>query len=254
MLGAVRQGSLWIHWVHDLHRGLLLGGLGDLLVGLLGVPLLALLLAGLALWLQRDAVPWREKLVAVGGLRGRRRLANQHRAFGLRVLLPLLVAVVTGIGMAFPDTVQWGLYRLIRWGTPPGSAAGAGPVDLEGAVRLAGALRPGWQVQFIDLPVPGRTTTIGVELAPPAPWPGQGISVQVDPATGALPEIGGDDPVGRIRGWIVALHDGTVLGLPHRLALAGIGALPLVMGWLGLRLWWRSRQAKRQVRRRAAAA
>ena len=248
LLGEVRQGAHVVNWVHSLHRGLLLGRPGDVLVGLLGVPLIALLGAGLGLWLRQDALPWREKLVSIASLRGRRRIANQHRALGFRAALPLLVAALTGIGMAFPQTLQWALYRVIRNIPPPLSLPGEGPVDLAGAAALALAQHPGWRVVFIDLPQPGRPPLHNVELAPTAPWPGQGATVRVDTTTGALAEIVATDPVGRIRGWIIALHDGTVFGLPHRLAMLVIGLLPLVLGWLGLRLWWRARQARRRLR------
>jgi uncharacterized iron-regulated membrane protein len=248
VLGEVRQGTHVVNWLHALHRGLLLGRPGDVLVGLLGLPLVALLAAGLGLWLRRDALPWREKLISIAGLRGRRRIANQHRALGFRAALPLLIAALTGIGMAFPQTLQWALYRVIRTIPPPLSRPGEGPVDLAGAAALALAERPGWRVAFIDLPQPGRPPLHAIELAPAAPWPGQGATVRIDPATGALVEIVAADPVGRIRGWIIALHAGTVLGLPHRLAMLVVGLLPLVLGWLGLRLWWRARQARRRLR------
>ena len=248
LLGEVRQGAHAVNWLHALHRSLLLGRPGDVLVGLLGLPLAALLGAGLGLWFRRDALPWREKLVSDARLRGRRRIANQHRVLGFRAALPLLVAALTGIGMAFPQTLQWALYRVIRNIPPPLSLPGEGPVDLAGAAALALAQRPGWRVAFIELPQPGEPPLHGVELAPPAPWPGQGATVRIDTATGALAEIIPADPVGRTRGWIIALHDGTVFGLPHRLAMLVVGLLPLVLGWLGLRLWWRARQARRRLR------
>ena len=248
LLGEVRQGAHLVNWFHALHRSLLLGRPGDVLVGLLGLPLAALLAAGLGLWFRRDALPWREKLLSIAGLRGRRRIANQHRALGFRAALPLLVAALTGIGMAFPQTLQWALYRVIRTIPPPLSLPGEGPVDLAGAAALALAQRPGWRVVFIELPQPGQPPLHEVELAPPSPWPGQGATVRVDAATGALAAVIPADPVGTIRGWIIALHAGTVLGLPHRLALLVVGVLPLVLGWIGLRLWWRARQARRRLR------
>ncbi|RYJ03807.1 MAG: hypothetical protein EON47_02710, partial [Acetobacteraceae bacterium] len=178
LLGEVRQGAHLVNWIHALHRGLLLGRPGDVLVGLLGLPLLVLLGAGLGLWFKRDALPWREKLFSDARLRGRRRLANQHRALGFRAALPLLIAALTGIGMAFPQTLQWALYRVFRDIPPPLSLPGEGPVDLAGAAALALAQRPGWRVAFIDLPQPGQPSLHDIELVPATPWPGQGTTVR----------------------------------------------------------------------------
>src|SRR3954454_23426696 len=89
-----------------------------------------------------DAVPWRERLFSQNGLRGRRRLANLHRALAFRALLPLLLAVCTGLTLAFPQTTQRLLYRVTTAIPQPPPMPGDGPVDLAGALALAEAARP----------------------------------------------------------------------------------------------------------------
>ncbi|MBL6456172.1 PepSY domain-containing protein [Belnapia sp. T6] len=247
VLGEVGQGTKLVHLVHDLHRSLLLGRPGDVLVGLLALPTLLLLGAGFWLWREPGPLPWRERLASVRGLRGRRRLANWHRVLGLRLLPLLLIAAITGFGMAFPRTVERALYRLVPAGTPPTTASGTGPVDLAGALALAQAQRPDWAIRWIDLPQPGGPARYRIALAPTDGWPGHEAGVTVDATTGALSEIADTDPVTRISAWIEALHYGTAFGLPHRLLVLATGLGPVALGLLGFLLW---RRGRGRVRRR----
>jgi uncharacterized iron-regulated membrane protein len=254
VLGERRWGSQRIHWFYFLHNGALFGRWGGLAVGLAALPLLALLLAGLALWARRDALPWRERLIIRKGLRGRRRLANWHRVLGLRAALPLAIAAVTGLGIAFDQTTQAVLYRLVRPG--PGAVAplapGRGPLDLDGAVALVEAARPGWRVSAID-----RADTAGriplLLLPRDTGLPRAPSQALVDTGTGALLTLRDPDAVAHIGAWLMALHNGTAFGLPHRLAVVALGLLPAALGGLGLALWLRGRARLWQARARATA-
>jgi uncharacterized iron-regulated membrane protein len=254
VLGERRWGSHRIHWFYALHNGGLFGRWGGQVVGLAALPLLALLAAGLVLLARRDALPWREKLLLQPRLRGRRRLANWHRVLGLRAALPLAIAAGTGLGIAFDQTTQAVLYRLVR--PSPGAVApplpGRGPLDLDGAVALVEAARPGWRVSAIDrMDAAGR---IPLLLLPRDAWlPRAPSQALVDPGTGALLILRDPDAVAHLTAWLMALHNGTAFGLPHRLAVLALGLLPAALGGLGLALWLRGRARLWQARARATA-
>ena len=254
VLGERRWGHQRIHWFYALHHGGLFGRWGTLAAELAALPLLALLAAGLVLLARRDALPWREKLFFRKGLRGRRRLGNWHRVLGLWAALPLAIAAVTGLGIAFEQTTQTALYRLLR--PSPGAVAppqpGRGPIDLDGAVALVEAARPGWRVSAID-----RADTAGripLLLLPREAWlPRAPSQALVDPGTGALLSLRDPDTVTHLTAWLMALHNGTAFGLPHRLAVVALGLVPAGLGGLGLILWLRGWGRLRQARARATA-
>lgn len=244
VLGEVRWGGQFVHTAYNLHRNLLVPD-GERFVGFLGLPVLGLLLAGLLLAAWPSAVPWRERVLSQPGLRGRRRLANLHAALGLRALLPLLVALGTGLALSFPQTTQWLLYRVTSATPQPPPMPGDGPVDLAGALALAEAARPGWRLVWLD--PPGGTGRVTMAFAPPQAWPGEEQVATVDTATGTL-TLGLPHPAGRLAAWFTALHAGTAFGLPHRLFILLLGLLPLGVGGLGLALWWRARAGRRALR------
>jgi uncharacterized iron-regulated membrane protein len=244
VLGEVRWGGQLIHLAYNLHRSLLLED-GERVVGFLGLPVLALLLAGLVLAAWPSVVSWRERAFSRAGLRGRRRLANLHTALGLRALLPLLVAVGTGLALSFPQTTQRLLYRVTNATPQPPPMPGDGPVDLAGALALAEAARPGWQLVWLD--PPGEEGRVTMAFAPPDAWPGEDQVVTVETATGAL-TVALPHPAGRLGAWFTALHAGTAFGLPHRIFIVLLGLLPLALGYFGLALWWRARAARRMLR------
>lgn len=244
VLGEVRWGGQLVHTAYNLHRKLLVPG-GERFVGFLGLPVLGLLLAGLVLAAWPSAVSWRERVFSRAGLRGRRRLANLHSALGLRALLPLLVAVGTGLALSFPQTTQRLLYRATSATPQPPPVPGDGPVDLAGALALAEAARPGWQLVWLD--PPGKSGRVTMAFAPPKAWPGEDQVVTVEMATGAL-AVALPHPAGRLGAWFTALHAGTAFGLPHRVFVVLLGLLPLALGTFGLALWWRARTARRALR------
>ncbi|TDH61023.1 hypothetical protein E2C06_18770 [Dankookia rubra] len=244
VLGEVRWGGQLIHTAYNLHRNLLIRN-GERFVGFLGLPVLGLLLAGLVLAAWPSVVSWRERVFSRAGLRGRRRLANLHTALALRALLPLLVAVGTGLALSFPQTTQRLLYRVTHATPQPPPVPGDGRVDLAGALALAEAARPGWHLVWLD--PPGETGRVTMAFAPPKAWPGEEQVVTVETATGAL-TVALPHPAGRLGAWFTALHAGTAFGLPHRIFVVLLGLLPLALGYFGLAMWWRARTARRALR------
>ena len=237
VLASLPWGGAAIHWLYELHSGHILGRAGGVVAGLTGLVLAALVGLGLALWPRHAAVPWRERLVAVKGLRGRRRLANWHRVVGLRSAPLLLVAALSGTTLAFPDTTRELLEPLTPAAPAPGQGpkVGEGPLDLDGAMRLAETTHPGWRTAWLVL-----EDEVQVALLPrESRWPSGRAWASVDLLGGRVVEHGRPDAVDHIRAWLMALHNGQALGWFGRAIIMLLGLSLPVMGWLGWRLWRR---------------
>ncbi len=216
--------------LYQLHDGALLGQAGALAAGLAGLPLLAMLAAGLVLWQRRYALPWREALRPVAGLRGQRRWRNLHRALGFWSLLPLTLAALTGMTLSFPDTTRALLDPLLA--APPARWEKAGPLTLDAAVALAEARLPRHRVAWVDLPMDGGD---GVDMALLPRDGGVAAPARLHASLrSGLVEYSLAAPVEQARAWFMALHNGAALGLGHRLAISALGLAPGVLLLLGL--------------------
>jgi len=247
--GAVQATLAWrgavVHWLYDLHANALSGRTGKLLVGLSAIPLLLGLAMGLRLWLRRGAVPWRESVLPVAGLRGRRRLSNWHRSLAIWSFLPLMRAVGSGLPVSFPDTTRQVLGPVLA--PPPAfrlaPAKGTGPVDLDGAVALALAAMPGWRLGWAEPPAEdGEPEWMLVLLRQAHAWPSGRAAAWVNAATGRLEEVRQPDGVDHARAWFRAFHEGRVFGTAHRWTVIAGGLSMVVLAGLGALLSWRSRR------------
>ena len=87
--------------IRALHINLLAGNLGYTIIGLSGIVLLGIMGTGLYLWWPQGG-KWKQALTFKKGASPHRRNVDLHRLFGIYTLVPLLVAVVTGIILVFP--------------------------------------------------------------------------------------------------------------------------------------------------------
>ncbi len=104
VLGEGSKLRGFFHQVEHVHRDLALGAQGRLITGACSLAFLGLVFSGLYLWLPRT---WTKKSLAPIAipslkLRGKPRDWNWHNAVGLWSALPLIVAIVTGVVMAYP--------------------------------------------------------------------------------------------------------------------------------------------------------
>jgi uncharacterized iron-regulated membrane protein len=137
----------WEELLYDLHHRLLLENLGLTIVGYAALGMIVLLLAGVfTFWPMRrgfSAGFW-PKGAAV------RHLRSAHRNIGIVVALPLLLSLVTGVILAFPEQTQRLLLEPLRpenygesFGEHLDAISGPGTGDWLPALQRASKAFPG---------------------------------------------------------------------------------------------------------------
>ncbi|VVE12327.1 PepSY-associated TM helix domain-containing protein [Pandoraea anhela] len=167
VLGTLSVEHRLMAQVRALHRSLMLGKPGELLMELAGCWTLVMLVTGLALWWPRAGATWANALRPRLQLRGRPLLRNLHGVAGLWLAAGGLVFVLSGL----PWSGSWGaqfkvLTSKLGVGSPPG-AWGEAPVRSQVPARPT--VEP---MKMDDLPIAQMPWAVGnttvPESTPPA--------------------------------------------------------------------------------------
>ena len=255
VLGTEADQPQFFRRVRQLHRQLLAGNAGALVVALCALALAVLAITGPAVWWprRRIGVRWR--------LRGWRRMLDVHAAFGAVSWAFLLAFAVTGVIVHWDDATQ----KLIAavTGTPSPRLPATAPASCDGLTlgldRLlaagAGAL-PGARPTAIMLPRQGQPLARVTLKFPEDHTPNGRSMALIDPCTGvaAFTINTRRAPLAYLipREWNREIHTGDIFGWPTRV-LAWLFSLALpamaITGpvvWLGRR---RQRAASRSPAR-----
>jgi uncharacterized iron-regulated membrane protein len=210
---------------HTLHENMFLGRTGELVIGIFGLALLTLVLAGAKIWF-KPSTSWRREPFVF-----RRSWLRVHGATGAVSFLLLAFIATTGVLMAFP-LLKNGLRavgaapvapgcRVARRGDGAAAASGArGPVDVAGAIAAAQAAVPGATVLSAQFGRgPTRVSLLPAGFAAGAP------AVQVTVAGGAVTCVSDVRAAGIgpfLNAWVRPLHSGQAATLVWQvIVLAG---------------------------------
>lgn len=242
-LGTIRAG-FWgeypTTWIYALHWQLLSGTTGEVVMGIAGLFMLAMLGSGLAAWWPRSG-RWRQALHWKSRAAPVRRLYDLHKLAGLAGLPVLIVVAGTGAMLELPDQVR----SVIDSVSPLFAMPKLAPVPwrdrslpLDALVERSQARFPRSELAWIETPA-SPTAAVRVNLWQPGE-PSRRFprtNVWLDPYTGAVlatrdgrQESGGDV----VLNWLHPLHGGEAFGLLGRLLvlLSGLFATALVItGW-----------------------
>lgn len=227
----------WIDVVAGLHRNLLVGPTGRLVVGLAGVAAVLLILSGLVVW----APAWRAFRLRLWPASAQRRdLVSTHRDLGALMALPLFLFCATGVTASFSEQTGKVLAKALpQVSVPPPPELQAGPGDIDWPRTLAAvhARFPDGAVRMIQWPgEPGAPAVI--RLSQPGEWASSDFAlVLVDPGTSRILFAGPSESVPRgasVQASLDALHAAAVGGRAYD-ALAVLSGLTLAaLGVLGL--------------------
>lgn len=252
--GAVRMDRAHlVPALYELHRSLLSGEVGHVVVGLAGLVLLGVAITGALTAWPRHATRagWKRVLAVKPGAAPHRRYYDLHRATGMWLLPFLLLMALTGAYLCFPKQGR----ALVAGVLPalPASMRVPDPVearhraDPDALVRHAEGLLPAAQWTRLQLP-PDDSDSYDVRLL-------QRGEPRMDTGdtrvrmSGANRVIDMRDPLRAPAGdtvlsWLFPLHSGEAFGIPGRLAWTILGVAPSLLFATGLWLWWKQRKQK----------
>ncbi len=236
-----------------IHRYLVAGEVGKVVVAVTGVSLVLMIVTGMILWwprMARSAI-WHALTVRHGGSWPRFSF-QLHRAGGFFAAPLLLVSAVSGVHFNMP---QWTtpVVNTVAPVTPASkaanrSAAGGKLVAVADAVRAAQASFPEGRVSRVAFPArAGQPFEIRVRQ-PGELREGPGATrISVDSGDASVLRVidperarGGD----KFLAWLFPLHTGEAFGTAGRVFISLFGAVPLAFFVTGLLVWIKLRKKK----------
>ena len=234
-----------------IHEYLMLPGhIGLPLVGWVAVVMTFMGLSGLILWWPKKG-RWLGAFLVRRGARGLRLHLDLHHAAGIWGSVLLLTLSLSGIYLAFPQSVSETVRavfpsHVVADDPAPGVPRYAAPTDPDQVFERAAAAVPDARVTTIQLPrtsdrpFMAQMETMG--LGPSIPQ----ITVAFDAKNG---DVSIDDPrtyttANRVLNLLYALHFSVGMGGVWTFLVFLAGLLPLLLAFTGLNIWWLKRRSR----------
>ena len=252
VLGVLKLPLL--NWLVDFHHNLLAGKTGRQATGVIGMVLFSLALSGLAIWLLSKP---KLQTAFVVSRKGPNRLFmwQLHRAAGLGALVFLSISSITGISLAYPDTVRRAVDRLM------GTQADAKPAKskkkkstgessrlrpLADYAAVVAAAIPGGKIR--ELSLPDSSGPLQLRVWAPGDYRRSGSSrVNLDPATLAVVSASrfSDAPASlKVTQGATALHYAEWGGITIQILWFIAGLMPSILFGSGVMIWWLRRKPR----------
>jgi uncharacterized iron-regulated membrane protein len=244
--------------LYELHRSILSGEVGHVLVGFVGLLLLGVTITGaITAWPRlSNRAGWGRTLGIRRGVAARFVYYDIHRATGMWLLPLLLVMSISGIYLCFPKQTRAVVAAVLP-------TSGAGPA----VVRTP----PKRDVPAGTAPTPDALVASAERLWPDATWSrlqlpsGENKRYEVRllqsrelrkdtgdtrvwmDADGRVEDV--RDPLNAPAGdalisWLFPLHSGEAFGVAGRVLWTLFGLAPLILFATGAWLWWQRRMSK----------
>lgn len=252
LLGRWALNERWEDWLYDLHHRLLLENLGLTIVGLSGVAMIVLILAGvITFWPLRRG--FRQGFWPKSG--SRPHLQGAHRNIGIVETLPFLLSLITGVTLAFPDQTAKLLLEPFRgekysldFSEHLDAISGGDSGEWLSALRRAQASFPGARIRTAQVPnLASGYRVIGLQQ--PGELNPRGLSKVYIDSRGGYMDVRMDSQAQHVSERMVnagyPLHTGRLGNLPYKILLTLSGLLIATLSLLGLVSF-----VKGQVRRR----
>ncbi|MBO2012635.1 PepSY-associated TM helix domain-containing protein [Hymenobacter negativus] len=242
--------------VEKLHRGLVAGKVGKLVMGISASMFLFILATGLVLWWPTARKALKPRLTVKWGSSWKRLNHDFHISLGFYASVFLFIMALTGVGMSF-DWVGAGINKLthspMKRPEPPVSAApavpGAAPFAADAVLALARQQAPDAESYILQMPKePTGSIRVGV-LRPGAVTENATDDVYLDQYSGKVisTQTYAQRPAGqRIRGLFKPVHTGAIWGLPTKILAFIIGLLGATFPITGTIMWWNRTRKQRK--------
>ena len=257
LTGELNPRDNFFKTVEMLHRGLVAGPVGKLVMGVSASVFLFILGTGLVLWWPTARKVLRPRLTVKWGSSWKRLNHDFHISLGFYASVFLFIMALTGVGMSF-DWVGAGINKLthspLKRPEPPASAApavaGTAPFAADAVLALARQQAPDAETYTVQLPKEPTGSIRVAILRPGAVTENATDDVYLDQYSGRIlsSQAYAQRPVGqRIRGLFKPVHTGAIFGLPTKILALVIGLLGATFPITGTIMWWnRTRKQRRQ--------
>lgn len=257
VLGQREWGSYLMSFLYKLHYSLWMGKIGETLVGISGLLMLASILTGLYLWwtiawpLRNGkfwcAITFKRHASSI------RRNFDLHKSCGFFGAPVLVVAAISGVYLAFPEYVRPVVHQISELTADPtvvsSKRSDTKPVSLDDVITIAKNIFPLAELKGLGIPLSERDLYV-VTLRQPdeirTSWGGS--RVWIDQYTGDV--LATRDPK-TLTGadifleWQFPLHNGEAFGPIGRIVVFLVGITPLLLYMTGIKIW-RRRQLKQR--------
>jgi len=258
VLGRRVWGEYLTSWIYKLHYTLLLRGVGETVVGVVGILLMISVGSGIYLW-------W--PILVKGGARRAFGLKRSHLNFDLHKLvglgsgLVLCVIAFTGAYMVFPEwfktpVTAFSAETPFPTGLQSEPRSDGAAIDADEAVAIARRIFPEAAFKGIQLPTePEGVYAVALRKPGEVRRTWGGCTVWIDQYSGEVLEA--HDSAERTAAdtfiaWQFPLHNGEAFGLAGRWVVCVTGLTPAALYVTGVLLWWRKRRSRRRQQARKA--
>lgn len=218
-------------FAHQLHGNFLLGREGrSLVVGWLGVAMLALGISGLVLWWPKRG-QWKYAFRVRPNASGLRFHRELHAATGIWVFLVFMAVSFSGLVLAWPQAFGTNA-RIAMPAVEPGEGRRLGATE---AVIAAQHAVPSLVPTSVTIPA-GKDQPFGVNYLSNGAI---NATVYVDPYKGRV--LGVRDASTSFLAWMRPVHQGS-LGVVWKFLVFLSGLVPSLFVVTGMIMWWKKRQ------------
>jgi len=263
ILGEYDSHKSFFHFIEEIHRGLVAGRVGKLIMGINSIIFLFILGTGIVLWWPTARKALTQRLKVKWGSSWKRLNHDFHIVLGFYASVFLFIMAITGVGMSFDwvgKTINTLTHSPQQRPEPPTSAEaapGTAKFGADAALSLARQQAPEATSYTVQLPKePAGSIQVGI-LRPSAITERATDDVYLDQYTGQVlrQQAYAEKPVGqRIRGLFKPVHTGEIFGLPTKILAFVMVILGATFPITGTIMWLnRTRKSKKKGQPRVAS-
>jgi uncharacterized iron-regulated membrane protein len=243
-----------VNTIYTLHIQLFMGQAGSIIVGVVGIILLASCISGLVIWWPRGK-NWKAGLMIKEASLKIRLVVDIHRTFGIYSLAFLVIIAFSGVFLSLPQYIHPAIEYLsppkeAKLTKAPPSLRYKSPLTADEVAEIAKQQHPNDFISCIWLPTEfgdkgglwrvslKQMGLIGLAGAPKELW------INGEDGGIAKATTYSTDSVGsKFIAWQLVLHNGSILGLTGKVFVFITGLVPLFLYVTGMLWWWRKRSA-----------